>query len=70
MQFPLSDADLSALTLSVLSFQFFDVRLQFIEVMDAVVGDPDGADESGALRFDEGEPGAIAGCGAAVRCVD
>ena len=70
MQFPLPDADLSALTLSVLSFQFFDVRLQFVEMMNAVVGDTDGADASGALCFDESEPGSVACCGAAVGCMD
>ena len=70
MQFPLPDADLPALTLSVLFFKFFDVRLQFIEMVNAVVGDSDGADASGALCFDESEPGSIAGCGTAIGCMD
>ena len=70
MQFPLPDTDLSTLTLSMLSFEFFDVRLQLVEMMNAVVGDADGADESGAFCFDKSEPGAIAGCGAAVWGMD
>ena len=61
MQFPLPHADLSALALAVLSFEFFDVRLQFVEVVDPVVGDADGADESGAFCLDEREPAAFAG---------
>ena len=39
-------------------------------MVDAVVGDADGADAAGALCFDESEPGAVAGCGAAVGGVD
>ncbi len=54
----------------MLPFESLDVRLQLGEVVDAVVGDADGADEAGALGFDEGEPGAVAGCGAAVGGVD
>ena len=38
--------------------------------MNAVVGDADGADEAGAFGFEEGEPGAVAGFGAAVGGVD
>ena len=38
--------------------------------MEAVVGDAEGADEAGALGFDEGEPGAGAGGEAAVGGVD
>lgn len=70
MQFPLPDTDLSALALAVLPFEFFDVRLQLVEMVNAIIGDADGADESGAFRFDESEPGAIAGCGAAVGGMD
>ena len=39
-------------------------------MVEAVVGDADGADEAGALGFDEGEPGAGAGGCAAVGGVD
>ena len=70
MHLPLPDADLPALALSVPSLEFADVRFQFVEVVEAVVGDADGADEAGALGFDEREPGAVAGGGAAVGGVD
>ena len=70
VQFPLPDADLSALTFAVLPFEVLDVGLQLGEMVDAVVGDADGADEAGAFGFDESEPGAVAGCGAAVGGVD
>ncbi len=70
VQFPLPDADFSALTLAVLPFEFLDVRLQLGEMVNAVVGDADGADEAGAFGFEEGEPGAVAGFGAAVGGVD
>lgn len=70
MQFPLPNTDLSALALAILSFEFFDVRLQLVEMVHAVVGDADGADEAGAFGFEEGEPGAVAGFGAAVGGVD
>ena len=39
-------------------------------MVDAVVGDAEGADEARALGFDEGEPGAEAGGAAAVGGVD
>ena len=70
MHLPLPDADLPALALSVPPLEFADVRFQFVEVVEAVVGDADGADEAGALGFDEREPGAVAGGGAAVGGVD
>ena len=70
MYLPLPDTELSALALAVLSFEVFDVRLQLVEMVNAIVGDTDGADESGALCFDESEPGAIAGGGAAVGGMD
>ena len=70
MQFPLPNTDLSALALAVLSFEFFDIRLQLVEMVNAIVRDADGANESGAFCFDKSEPGAIAGRSAAVRGVD
>lgn len=70
MQFPLPYTDLSALTLAVLFFEFFDVRLQLVEMVDTIVGDADGTDKSGAFCFDKSSPGAFAGCGAAVGCMD
>ena len=66
MQFPLPNTDLSALPLAVLSFYFFDVRLQLIEMVNPIIRDADGADESGAFCFDKSEPAAIAGLFAAV----
>ena len=70
MQFPLPNADLAALAFSVLALKFGDVRLQFVEMVGAVVGDADGADQSGALGFDESEPGAFASCSAAIGGMD
>ena len=67
---PLPDADLPALALAVPCLEVPDVRFQLVEVVEAVVGDADGADEAGALGLDEGEPGAVAGGGAAVGGVD
>ena len=70
MQFPLPNTDLPPLALAVLSLEFFDVGLQFVQMVNAVVGDADGADESGALCFDKSEPGAITARGTAVRGMD
>lgn len=70
MQLPLPNTDLSALALAVLSFEFFDVRLQLVEMVNAIVGDADGADESGTFCFDKSEPGAIAGCFATIGGMD
>lgn len=39
-------------------------------MVNAIVGDADGADESGALCFDKSEPGAITARGTAVRGMD
>ena len=70
MQFPLPNTDLPSLALAVLSFKFLDVSLQFVEMMDAIVGDADGADEPGAFGFDQREPGAITGRGTSVGGMD
>lgn len=35
-------------------------------MVDSIVGDTDGTDESGTFGFDKSEPGAITGRGAAV----
>ena len=70
MQFPLPDADLPAFASTVLGFEGGDVRLQFFEVVDAVVGDTDGVDLAGRLGFDEGAPGAETGVPSAVGGVD
>ena len=67
MQFPLPNTDLSALTFSVLPFEFFYVRLQLVEMMNAIIGDANGSDEPSAFCFDKSEPGAFTGFGAAVR---
>lgn len=66
MQFPLPNADLSALALAVLPLELLDVRLQLVEMVNAIVGDADGTDKSGAFCFDKSEPCAIADSGAAV----
>lgn len=66
----MADADFTAFAFAVLGIEFGDVGFEFVEVVDAVVGDADGADEAGLLGFEEGEPGAAAGLFAAVRCVD
>lgn len=70
MQFPLADADLTAFAFAVFGFEFGDVGGQFFEVVDAVVGDADGADLTGGLGFDEGAPGAETAVTAAVGGVD
>ena len=70
MQLPLPNADLSTLALAMLSFEFFDVRLQLVKMMNAIVGDADGADASSAFCFDESKPGTITGRGAAVGGMD
>ena len=70
MQFPLPYTDLSALAFAVLFFEFLDVRLQLVEMVNTIVGDADGADKSGAFCFYKSKPGAFAGCGAAVGCMD
>ena len=70
MQFPLPDANFPALPLAVLSFEVCDIRLQLVEVMNAVIRDANGTNEAGAFRFDESEPGAVAGFFAAVGSVD
>ena len=70
MQFPLPYTDLSALTLPVLFFKFFDVRVQLVEMVNTIVGDADGADKAGTFCFDKSKPGPFAGCGAAVGCMN
>lgn len=70
MDFPLADADFSAVSWAVLGFEVFDGGFELVEVVDAVVGDADGADLAGLLGFDEGAPGAGSGSGTAVRGVD
>lgn len=70
MQFPLPYTDLSALALAVLSFEFFDVRLQLVKMVYAIVRYPNGANESGSFRLDKSKPGAFAGCGATVGGMD
>lgn len=47
-----------------------DVRLELVQVLDAVVGDTDGADLSGLLRLQESSPGALAVLLRAARGVD
>lgn len=56
LQLPLANTDLSALALAVLYFKFFDVRLELVEMVNAIIGDADGANESSAFCFDESEP--------------
>ena len=70
MEFPLPDADFPAFAFPVLGFQFLDIGFEFVEVVEAVVGDADGADAARLLGFEEGEPGAAAGFFAAVGGVD
>lgn len=46
------------------------VRLELVQVLDAVVGDTDGADLSGLLRLQESSPGALTVLFRAARGVD
>lgn len=52
MQLPLPYTDLATLALAVLALELLDVRLELIEMMDAVVGYAQGADLASLLRFD------------------
>lgn len=70
MQFPLPYTNLSALALAVLSFEFFDVRLQLVEMVYAIIRDANGANESGSFRLDESKPGAFAGYSATIGGMD
>ncbi len=70
MQFPLSNTDLSALTLSVLHFEFFYVRFQLVKMVNAIIRDANGSDEPSAFCFDKSEPGAFTGFDAAVGGMD
>ena len=54
----------------MLGFEFLDVSFELVEVVHAVVGDADGADEASLLGFDECTPGAGAGGGATVGGMD
>ncbi len=70
MQFPLPNTDLSALTFSVLPFEFFYVRLQLVKMVNAIIGDANGSDKSSAFCFDKSEPGAFTGFGTSVGGMD
>lgn len=57
MQFPLTDANLTAFALAMLFIELLDVCLQLLQMMNSVIGDAQRADFTGLLRFDQGSPG-------------
>jgi len=67
---PLADGEDAAGTGAVGAFEVLDVRFELVEVVEAVVGDAEGADEAGFLGGDEHVPGFEAGGAAAVGGVD
>ena len=69
MQFPLAHAQHAA-GVWLTAVLGFDVTLQLVEMVHAVVGHADGADLAGLLGLDEGTPGAEACFVAAVGGVD
>lgn len=70
MEFPLANGDGAAGAFSAFFFAGGDVGLEFVKVVEAVVGDADGVDQAGFLGFVEGAPGAEAGRGGAVGGMD
>ena len=70
VQLPLADGDCAAGAGTVLGLEGLDVGLELGEVMDAVVGDAEGADLARLLGGDQSVPGAEACGAAAVRGVD
>ncbi len=70
MQFPLPNGDGSASACPVFFFAGGDVGLEFVEMVEAVIGDADRVDQASFLGFVEGAPGAEAGRGRAVGSVD
>lgn len=44
MRSPLPNTDVSVLALAVLSLELFYIRLQLVEMVNAMVGNADGAD--------------------------
>lgn len=60
MQFPLPYTYFTTFAFATLTFELLDVRLELIEMVDAVVGYAQGADFASLLRFNQGTPGAIA----------
>lgn len=70
MNFPLPDRDDAAGIGAVQGVQVLDVGFEFGEVVEAVVGDAEGADLACPLGREEGVPGSEAGGAAAVGGVD
>lgn len=57
MQFPLADRDGASGSRSVSGFERFDVRFEFLQVVDSIVGDAERADLAGLLGGEECVPG-------------
>jgi hypothetical protein len=57
VQFPLADRNGAPCSGAMLGFEVFDVRLEFIQVVDSVVRDAQGADLTGLLGGEESVPG-------------
>jgi hypothetical protein len=51
VKLPLADTDLPTFTFTLLALELFDVGLQFVEVMNPVIRNTDGADLAGFLGF-------------------
>jgi hypothetical protein len=67
---PLADGEGAAGVGAVGAFEGLYVRFELVEVVEAVVGDAEGADAARLLGRDERVPGAEAGAAAAVGGVD
>jgi len=51
VKLPLADTDLPTFTCTLLALELFDVGLQFVEMMDTVIRNTNGADLAGLLGF-------------------
>lgn len=66
VKLPLADTDFPTFTFTVLTLELFDVGLQFVEMMNTVIRDTNGADLAGLLGFYKCSPCSISAFLAAV----
>lgn len=59
VKLPLADTDFPTFTFTVLTLELFDVGLQFVEMMNTVIRDTNGADLAGLLGFYKCSPCSI-----------
>ena len=70
VELPLSNTNFTTLTFPISSFELIDVVLEFVKMMDSVIGHAQGPDLASLLSLDHGSPCTSSSILAAVGCVD